>query len=175
MILNIDNRNFSNLPFRLKKARIVEWLQFLSKPLRHIAKLLYSFGIDQKEFASISGQVVYLEYILNRYFYPGTFNPDDLTATPFNPNNNLIYISDASTFTDVNAIYQEEEENETLIMYNDDDPDAVPTIFYEEEEYEEWPAFIVNIPSGMPYDLNALKSLINRHKLASLNYQIQTY
>jgi len=105
----------------------------------------------------MSGQVVYLEHILNYYF-------DDV--------NQGIYITDSTTVEEPTILYNENEGNEKTYLYNDAENDY-ETYLFNKTELQAWPNFVVNIPSTVTFNEQQLRALVNRFKLAGKNYIIK--
>jgi len=173
--ININDRNQSNLPIRLKKPTNYAFLDFLSRPIGKILASFYDFHATNSELAAITGQTIYLEYILNRYFNPAVFAPDLLSPSNFNPNNDLIYIDDAPTFSENVVLFNEIEANEPTVFFNENESIGVSILFYNLLEVQSWPNFIINIPTGLQYNLKRLETMINQFKLASKQYSINNY
>jgi len=157
IIIDIDQRNETNLPIEKREFVNVAWLKFLSHPLRRILQEYYEYRKLNDLLIHMSGQVVYLEHILNYYF-------DDV--------NQGIYITDSTTVEEPTILYNENEGNEKTYLYNDAENDY-ETYLFNKTELQAWPNFVVNIPSTVTFNEQQLRALVNRFKLAGKNYIIK--
>lgn len=154
--IDINTANESNLPIHHRKYVNVAWLKFLSLPLRRILNEYYDYRKTNELLIHMNGQVIYLEHILNHYF---------------DAQNKSIYIEDATDVEEPVVFYNKQEGNEKTYLYNDLES-AADTYFFNVQELELWPDFIIYIPSAVVFDQQMLKSIVNRFKLASKNYII---
>lgn len=144
-----------NLPIHLRQFKILAYLKFISTPFKRLLNEFYEFTNKVKYEVSFNGQVIYLEHILNDTF-------DNV--------NRGIYITDADQEDQV-FLFNQAEQNEKTYLYNISES-GPETYLYNQSESLSWPNFIVNVPSGVTYDENQMKALINKYKLAGKKYKI---
>lgn len=176
---NIDFRNIASLllpPF-LRKVKTKDWLFSLLKPLIDIYELFIAFRLLTIQKLSFTGQVIYLEKLLN-----DKYDEDDRG----------IFISEG---TDMEYVYVGNvTENQPVFIgnkaeYTLDDNDVYVDIYDasnaiyigNKAEFYVQDDFIVNVPQAI-YDelvsghiLDGMKALINLYKLAGKNYTIIPY
>lgn len=154
--IDIDVRNESNLPINKRKFLNIAFLKFLSVPIRRILQEYYDYREKNELLIHMNGQVIYIEHILNHYF---------------DPVNESIYISDAAQVEEGVTLYNKAEGNEKTILYNDAENEE-ETYFFNLTELQNWPNFIINIPSAVSFNEEQLRALVNRYKMAGKNYKL---
>jgi len=133
------------------------WLYSLIQPLIELYAIFSSYRIQALYTLSFTGQVIYLEKLLN---------------DTFNNGGTEIFIEDGGKIAPF--IFNTEENEPDLFIYNTEENE--PDLFiYNTEEYPGNVDFIVKVPTALVCDDNHMKSLINKYKLAGKNYTIQTY
>ncbi len=137
----------------LRRSKHVAWLQACIEPLIYLQDAtLYKM--------QHSGQVIYLEKVLNEWFNIEGYNPD------LHRESKKVFITDAFVAKRT-YIYQTHEQKPVYLgktyLYNENDLTA--------EYYD----FIVNIPKELTYAENEIKALINYYKLAGKKYKIERY
>ena len=155
--IDIDVRNEANLPISKRKFVNIAWIKFLAKPIRRILAEYYTYLLSNELLIHMNGQVIYIEHILNHYF-------DQV--------NEGIYITDSLAAEEGVILYNDGEDNEETYLYNDAEDDD-ETYFFNREEIENFPDFIINIPSTVTYNEQQLRALVNRFKIAGKNYVIK--
>ena len=154
--IDIDLRNEANLPIAKRRFVNIAWLTFLSKPIRRILAEYYTYRLSNELLIHMNGQVIYIEHILNHYF-------DQV--------NEGIYITDSAEVEEGVILYNNGENNEETYLYNDAENND-ETYFFNLEELQNWPDFIINIPSAVTFNEQQLRALVNRFKIAGKNYII---
>lgn len=148
------------IPAHLRTASMWAWMYALAYPLEYLYDLLIAFVSKTNLEASITGQVIYLEHILNHVF---------------DAVNERIYISDGDGLGETYH-YFESEEVEGVYLYNEAESDPSPTYYYNQAENNASDTdFIVNVPSVLVYDSVLMNYYINRYRLAGKRYEIQTF
>lgn len=133
------------------------WLYSLIQPIIELYAIFSSYRIQALYMLSFTGQVIYLEKLLN---------------DTFNNGGTGIFIEDGGKIAPF--IFNTEENEPDLFIYNTEENE--PDFFiYNTEEYPGNVDFIVKVPTALVFDDNHMKSLINKYKLAGKNYTIQTY
>lgn len=133
------------------------WLYSLIQPIIELYAIFSSYRIQALYTLSFTGQVIYLEKLLN---------------DTFNNGGTEIFIEDGGKIAPF--IFNTEENEPDLFIYNTEENE--PDFFiYNTEEYPGNIDFIVKVPTALVFDDNHMKSLINKYKLAGKNYTIQTY
>ncbi len=151
----IDNM----LPWFLRKEVIKGYLRALLTPIKNIYSAFIEFIDNRRWIGQGSGQVMPLETILNTIFYNDPFL-------------NLIFISDKEVPEWV-YLFNLAEALDPQYFYNFSEPANSVFIFNSYDPSE--PDFVVNVPDSLIFDINYMKSVINRHKLAGTSYLIETY
>jgi len=159
-MFNIDFNNIIQLmlpPF-LRKPKNIEWLKALVKPVIDLYIIFYAYRTQTLYSLCITGQVIYLEKLLN---------------DKFNNGNVGIYIADGS-YNNAPFLYNTAEARPDTFIYKTSE--GKPDLFlYNTAEYMIGNDFIVMVPVAITFDSNEMKSLINLYKLAGKQYSIQTY
>ena len=114
-----------------------------------------NFVSGQLYYINITGQVIYLERILN-----------DL----YDPSFRRIYITDAAVVLPP-YVYALSDDEAPLYIYDASDMEA-PLYLYTLDEYYTNPEFIVNVPvARSSFDLR-IKKIVNTYKLAAAKYAV---
>src|SRR5574343_779038 len=128
------------------------WLYSLIQPIIELYAIFSSYRIQALYTLSFTGQVIYLEKLLN---------------DTFNNGGTEIFIEDGGKIAPF--IFNTEENEPDLFIYNTEENE--PDLFiYNTEEYPGNVDFIVKVPTALVFDDNHMKSLINKYKLAGKNY-----
>lgn len=150
------------LPAFLRKNRMLAWLQVLLTPLQNLYNAFLSYRAGTAYSINFTGQVLSLEYLLNdTYFDDGTLK--------------LIYILDGERREPVYVFQQ--LENTPAYFYNEGE-DYDPVYLYNSNEptgydFVVWVPFAFNFPPDKP--LAYLIGLVNKHKAAGFQFEIQYY
>lgn len=189
------------LPLKYRKAAMIAWLSSLLKPLIQLHSavsivhpirfpicLPFPFAsfltlrLHTNLRATISGQKIYLERLLNLYYY-NTFNPNALPQVA----GHLIYIEDYPRTVPYNFLYLYSE-NQPLPIYQNTDyatppplPDAGsstvagPQYIYQITDYYVPHDFIIWVPTSLFFSLTEFRGLVDKYKEASKRYTIKYY
>lgn len=166
MITDIDYNILTRLltPVRLRTAWMAAWFRVL----------LHPFGVgvydrfkawERKSWYDLkyqTGQVAYLEYVLN-----GAFDP---SLKRIWIGNNLAGEELKYIFLDV--------ENEDKYLFRDYEPDAPMWVFTDAEYVNGVFAgidFVINVPLGLPYAETTVKALADRFKRDGKSYIINYF
>lgn len=95
------------------------------------------------------------------------------------PENRLIYIEDVEQ-EENNYIFNNGESNEAFYLFNTtgEDPDGEPpyelnqVYLFNDEEIDDIEDFIVYVPTGLVYNIEALKLDVNSFKLPGMKYSV---
>ncbi len=162
--INYDVLRVQLLPVRLRKNKTKAWLKCLVSPVKWLHNIFRSNKLANTYFLAHSGQVAYLEDALNDVFDPvsrGIYIEDGLYEDPI-----FTYL-----VTEVRPVWLglESEAGSTAF--------PVPQVLFTDAETSLLGnSFIVRVPSGMPFDPDRMKALINRYRLAGrCVYGILTY
>lgn len=117
-----------------------------------------NFVSGQLYFINITGQVIYLERILNDLYDP-TFR--------------RIYITDAAVVLPP-YVYALSDAEPPLYIYDASDMED-PFYIYTLDEYYTNPEFIVHVPVARNIFQNQIKRIINKYKLAAAKYAIEYF
>lgn len=159
-ITDIDYDKLSRwlLPVKLRKPKM---LAFVAVCISYIKVLYIRFKTwEAKSWYDIkyqSGQVAYLEFVLNE---------------KFDPVQKRIYISGGLYPLPV-YLYTEAEQ---LPLYIYTEAENNPVYLYTEAEYlYGFADFVINVPYGLPNEETTLRAVADRYKRDSKNYVIQYF
>jgi len=159
--INFDTL-ISNLLARFhRKGKMLAWLHSLLYPvtLLYASFLVYR---DQKLYdARITGQVEWLEWMLNDKFYAD----GDLRS---------IYIEDNNDFENEVYIFNTHENETETYIYNTDETEP-ETYLFNASEGLSGSDFTVWVPEDLVFDMDYMVSLITFFKLAGTTFTIKTY
>jgi len=159
-MFNIDfNKLISDLlPWYHRKAIFKKWLAAMISPVVRLHGLLITYREAQLFSASTTGQVISLEFMLNKVFYgDGALRH--------------IYISDGERLPPP-YVYNREE-NKPKYLYNSGES-HLPVYLYQQGETTGYD-FIVWVPASLSFDPIYMRSLVEKHKAAGFQFQIKTY
>lgn len=88
--------------------------------------------------------------------------------------NRGIYIKDVEQDENL-YVFNSNENNEPLYLWNVGDVDEEPVYLYNQNEIENLIDFTVYVPLALDYDLYQLKADVEHFKLPGMKYQIITY
>lgn len=193
--LNINKIIKENTPLFLYKNKRVDWIRALIKPVKVMHDEFLFVRADSLNKVAYNSQVILLEKILNDKF-DNTLRRIYIADDIYN-NTNYIYRK-AELRTPI-YLYRKWkpatsyivgqyaiELNKVYVAINNNTnslPSANPsdwefykmvTFFRRKSEYGA-NGFIVMVPTGLVYDVNYMKALVNYYKLASKRYTIQNY
>lgn len=146
---------------KIRKDRFVEWIGALVQPIQTLNVQLVALVQDIRYRLLFTGQVVYLEHILNDIFDAG---------------DRLIYIDDPALYVEENYIFNHPED--TLIIHNK--VEAQPSIFlFNADEYNALNVdFIVFLPDSIVFNAAVeaqMRSVIDRYRHVGRRYKFETY
>jgi len=167
-MFNIDFNNIIQLllpPF-LRKIKIIEWLKALVKPLIDLYAIFFQYRTDTLYSLSFTGQVIYLEKLLNDTYNNGSPG---------------IYITDGSFILKTYLYHKSEGGAKTYLFHKSEN--AAKTYLFHKSEYTITYDFVVMVPAAIysilqqnnNQGLNKMKALINLYKIAGKRYTIQSY
>lgn len=135
------------------------WLYSLIQPLIELYAIFSSYRIQALYTLSFTGQVIYLEKLLN---------------DTFNNGGTEIFIEDG-ILKIAPFLFNTAEDADPFYVFNTGETSEDNLYIYNTAEYTGNLDFIVKVPAALVFDENQMKSLINKYKLAGKNYTIQTY
>ena len=143
------------LPLIYRRKRLFALLKSFLQPLRDVTDLFDSFRESSRQKLMINGQVIYIEHVLNSYYY---FK------------NREIYIEDT---TGVSSNFIDADGYDTMHVYDQTDNDV--TYLYAEGEGKPDGDYIVNIPDIVEYDIEHIKSVLEINRPAGKQFKINVY
>lgn len=152
---NILHSIMQLLPRRYRKPSMWLWLYSLVYPLESLYNSFLSFRVEMIKKVSFSGQVVYLEHVLNDIF---------------DPTGRGIYISDGSPLANV-YVYRVAESIDSIYVYNEAESDPSEDYLYNHDAVIRFD-FIVNVPAYVAFDTNYLKGWIECYKQVGKTYDV---
>lgn len=156
-------------PVRLRGAKMLAWLKVLCTPITYLYNLFKANRTENLYVLAHTGQVCYLEAVLNDLF-------DNVDRE--------IFISDGR-YVDPEYVYRVDEEKPLFIdLVSEigtsviDDPDPVP-LYTLAETWPDGIQFIIHVPAALGLDagqLLRLRALVDKYRLPSKNtYTIVTF
>jgi len=162
--INYDTLRSQLLPVRLRKRNMKAWLRCLIVPVRWLYNQFKIQRTATLYYLAHNSQVVYLEAVLNDVFDPasrGIHVVDGLFEDPLFtylvPESRPVWLglaseAGSSAFPVPQVLYTSAE---TSLLGN---------------------AFVVKVPAALSFDLDRMKALINRYRVAGKNiYGVITY
>jgi len=134
----------------------MDYVKAACKPLETLFTDFYAFFDKTKYELTFSGQVIYLEHVLN-----DQFDPDDRG----------IYITDSDLVESV-FIFRQEENNEPTNIFIDSEGEP-PVYLYMNQEYDDDVDFVVNVPASVTFNENELKYWVNKYRIAPMRWKIE--
>ncbi len=141
------------LPVVFRKELIMAFLRVLTSPISRLHNLFMQNRSANIYHLGITGQICYLEKVLN---------------DRFDSSQRRIYISNGNFFDQVYIFTQDEE----LDIFIDGEGGEDLYLFTEQESGSESVDFIVNVPLDLQYNDAEMKAIIDMYKLASKTYKI---
>lgn len=128
------------------------------KPLKTLYTTFKNYRDEVLIKINHTGQVIYLEKILNDEFHPIGRG---------------IFITDSDDDRLDDYLYNYDEGQTAIYLYNEDEPD--PVEIKNQAEYDGLIDFKVMIPHILNVTLTEVKALVERYRQAGKRYNIQTY
>lgn len=155
--IDIDEIADNITPPRLRSEELQAIVQSFNEPLRRQLIAFYKLVKDKRYELAFTGQVIYLEHLLN---------------DKFNPNSSpKIYITDAAVSSPF-YLHNELENKDPVYLYNESE-DEDPVYLFNESEFEV--GFVVHVPMGVIANWNEFRWWIDKYKLKSKEYTIVEY
>jgi hypothetical protein len=135
----------------LAHTREIAFSNALLEPFKlgYITKKAWQDDLSYK--AAHTGQVIYLEKVLNEYYEIVDYDPNNHVSTK------QIYINEGTRLAQV---YFNERATEGPVYFNERDSD-IPVYFNERATYENaFFHFTVNVPSALAYDADEMRSVV---------------
>lgn len=144
------------IPVSLRKAKHFAFLNSLVTPLQQLHSLFLQFRENQLYDLKITGQVIYLELVLNDIF---------------DPVQRRIYIEDGEIYEP--PVFYEEYKNQPVIF--NEEASASNPIFWNTENIENRinVNFYVWVPSDVVFDTSRMKAVVNKYKVFGRTYEIR--
>lgn len=161
--INIAELVFKLIPVKIRGNNFAGWIGSLVQPIQSLNVLLVSFITKIRYDLLFTGQVVYLEHILNDVFDAST---------------RAIYIDDPAVYVEENYIFNHPETSDTLIVYNK--VEAQPELYiFNAEEYNSLNVdFIVFIPDTIVFNAAVevqMRAVIDRYRHVGRRYRFEVF
>lgn len=151
------------LPHFLRKTALMAWLNCLMAPLVWLYNQFRIFRDEMLYEVKISGQLAYLEYMLN-----DKFCSDGKLRT--------IYITDNEDQTlELFTFNSHEIEPETFIYNTGEIPSEDTYLYNIDDAGQSSVDFTVWVPAALTFDNDYMNSLVVKYKLAGTTFQLKTY
>lgn len=148
------------LPTSLRRPKLINWLWALLVPLRWLGDRLIEFRDLIRDEISRNGQEISLEKILNDRF-------DTVQRR--------IYIDDEQVTVPQALWLIVEAQQEPFVWLISEIPTGSALDLKTISEHGKLGVFIIYIPTGMAFDMAALAALVNKYKLAGLQWKIEYF
>lgn len=147
------------LPFSLRKARIIAILKSFINPVELIYNEFITYRLASLKRLNYSGQVIYLEKLLNDYF-----------------NTSGIYIEDTA---DIEYTYLSTKNEGDVLYLSTKAENNAPVYLATQSELESNYQFIVKIPSVLYANLGTsglsrMRSLIDLYRISGKKFEIHS-
>lgn len=120
--------------------------------------------------ASATGQVMWLERMLNLRFYGVSAWKSLAHPTA----GGRIWIDNTANAIPNTYIYSDTEQQPVVTIYSD--VEAQPPVYiYSQAEYASQYDFIVMVPASLTFDQDEMTALVEEYKLGGVRFTIQTY
>ena len=174
------------LPWFLNLTDHNQWLAAITKPIRDLYNDFIAFKDETLYELNITGQVIYLEMLLNDKFNGSTpawiWNGTDFTYTPNTPN--AIYILDNPNRINPFWLWTRAEGRPPVSLRTRAEVTADPSLslfLYSRAEYNQQADFVVYVPSALAnvttdtVFVTQMKGWLNKYKQAGARYKIVNY
>ncbi len=146
------------LPWFLRTPIMQAILETYLHPVQESYDSFLVLKTDRLYFSNVTGQVISLEYMLNKIFYgDGTLH--------------RIFIEDSEQR--IHQYLFNKLENQPLYCYNKLEMHD-PIYLHNQPEYQ-GAGFIVNVPVELNFDYHYMRSLIEENKASGFVFEIKTY
>ncbi|MDI3319118.1 hypothetical protein [Pinibacter soli] len=156
-IYNLDIKKLAIIltPVILRKRRFIAWLAALVTPIDYVYKLFVRFRGDMLYRLQITGQVCYVEKMLNDRY-------DTIQRR--------IYIRQAKEYPPL-FLYQKIE-GKPVILYTKAEQRDKTFLYTKAESGKDTVDFIVYVPAIINFNEKELLALVNTYKLAGKTYKV---
>lgn len=158
-IYKFDVKQFAAqlLPVKLRGPKLQALVRSLVSPVEYVNAAFVNFKKEQEYELTITGQVCYLQKMLNDFF---------------DYSDRRILVEDVPV-SDQYALYLKSEGPEKgLVTYLNGEADPEYTFILSDELGGEGGYFLVKVPAGLVYDVERMKALLNKYKLPTTAYNI---
>lgn len=147
------------IPFHLQKEPLQSWIKALLAPLQELNATFDVTAKSAKYEVSFTGQVIYLEHLLN---------------DAYDRNQRRIYIEDGTDLILPPFLYNKIED-EPLYLYNKVESNPNPLYVYNKAEYASPVDFIVCVPTALLNTATTItiSRLVEKYKIASKKFTIK--
>lgn len=161
--LNVAQLVIKLIPVKIRGNNFMAWIGSLVQPVQSLNAALVSYVSGIRYDLLFTGQVIYLEHILNDVF--------DAAGRE-------IYIDDPAVYVEENYIYNHVEDDDTLIIYNK--VEAQPELYiFNAAEYNSLNVdFIVFVPDTVVFNAAVevqMRAVIDRYRHVGRRYRFETY
>lgn len=163
MWLNFYSFVLQLLPPFLRNGNFQDFLNIFAKQLKIFQEYIYQNEV-------YTGQISSLEHFLNLKF---NLSYNIQTRDTLISNTEIIYIDEE--FIEPFYLWNENENFIPLVYFHNENESFNIVYLYNSIESIYEGSFIVYVPDWLVYDLNYLKSLINKFKIAGKKYLIKSY
>jgi len=153
-----------NLPSFLRKPKQIAWIKAFTKPINDFyqSKQLWRESIRYR--LAHSGEVIYLEKVLNEYFEIADYDPKDHNATK------KIYIGEGDEIFPIWLAIQQEEELQWLALDSEEAPLYTPTT----QEVSAFASFTIFYPGNLTLSEIEMSALV-KYYIDTKQFTIKKY
>lgn len=157
--INYDRLLQLLLPVHLRGQRMILFLKAMIRPLKTLYNGFLSYRLATLRTLSHTGQVMYLEQLLN-----------DL----YSPNARGIEIIDSTDNRWAPVIYNQGEGQTPVYLYNTEETQP-PIYLFNTNEYNLMTDFVVRVPVGISATSAEIHNIVNRYRQAGKRYILVYY
>lgn len=148
------------LPVALRQPRMKAWLKAIAKPLKELLNVFQNYRLIAWEALTHTGQVMYLEHLLNNRF--------------IGPDATHIHITDSDDPRQDDYLYNLNEGQQPIYLYNKLEDDTL-TYLNNKIEFVLFTDFVVNIPDSHVVSEPQIRQTVDRYRPAGKRFSIEYY
>ena len=147
------------LPVALRQPRLIAYLKVLAKPLITLFNSFTTYRLYVLDAITHTGQVIYLEHLLNKLY---------------DPIGKHIKIIDSTDPRPDKFVFNDAEGQAPIFIYNTIENKA-PVFFYNQHEFDNNNDFIVRVPTYLFSAMQQIPATVHKYRQAGKRFTIQTY
>ena len=160
--INVDFQDIfkRTMPHFLRKTNFLSFVSVMAYGVQYLNNLLFAFRNEKRTEVSVTAQIVYLEYYLNKIL-------------GYDPVNQQIYIENLA---DVVFTYLRNNIEERTPVYLYNKMEAMPPLYLKNnEELNSSQTYIIHVPSSVTFDEDTMREQVLKYNLAGKSFEIVTF